>query len=237
MSCQSKSESCKLCTSFEHGIFSELPEKELKQLAAYRTTNHYKKKQTIFYEGNPVLGLFCIRSGKIKLYKSNPEGKQQILRILKKGDTIGQSSLFSNQPLQTTAEAIEDSEVCFLDKAGFLLILRNNPSLALKLLGKLSQELIQVEGKALDLAYKSTRVRFAELLLTFKETFGIKEKGLHRLDISLSREELAQAVGTTIETAVRLLSEFREEGLIEVDKRTISILEPEKLFELTGSGY
>jgi len=237
MICQSKSRSCKLCGSFEQGIFSELPEKELKQLAVYRTANHYNRKQIIFYEGNPALGLFCIRSGKVKLYKSNPEGKQQILRILKEGDTIGQSSLFSNQPLQATAEAIEDSEVCFLDKTGFLLILKNNSSVALKLLRGLSQELIQAEGKALDLAYKSARVRFAELLLTFKEAFGVSEKGSQRLNISLSREELAQTVGTTVETLVRLLSEFRKDGLIEVDKRNISILEPEKLLELTSSGY
>lgn len=237
MNCRAKSESCKLCVTFEHGIFAELSEKEIKELDTYRTTNHYKKKQTIFYEGNPALGLFCIRTGKIKLYKSSPDGKQQILRILKSGDTIGQSSLFSNQPLQATAEAIEDSEVCFLDKTGFLLILKNNSSVALKLLRGLSQELIQAEGKALDLAYKSARVRFAELLLTFKEAFGVSEKGSRYLNISLSREELAQTVGTTVETLVRLLSEFRKDGLIEVDKRNISILEPEKLLELTSSGY
>ena len=136
-----------------------------------------------------------------------------------------------------TAEAIEDSEICFLDKNAFLALLRNDTSIAFKILSRLSHELIHTEGKVLDLAYKSTRVRFAEFLLMLKESFGVRQEGVHRLDISLSREELAQAVGTTLETAVRLLSEFREEGFIEVRKRTISILEPEKLLKLTEAGF
>lgn len=184
-----------------------------------------------------MLGLYFIRSGKVKLYKSSTDGKQQILRIAGNGDILGHTSLFSNEPYHVTAEAIEDSEICFLDKNAFFAFLRNDPSMAFKLLSRLSHELIYAEGKVLDLAYKSARVRFAEFLLMLKESFGVLEKGVHRLDISLSREELAQAVGTTLETAVRLLSEFREEGFIEVKKRAISILESEKLIKITEAGF
>lgn len=232
-----KSSSCKACSSLECSIFSDLPEKDFYFLDRCKTVNCYKKRQIIFYEGNPVLGLYCIRSGKIKLYKTSAEGKQQILRIVKAGDMLGHSALFSNGPHSTTAEVIEDSDICFLDKNGFLSILRNNPSIAVKLLARLSSELVHTEKKALDLAYKSTRVRLAELLLALKETFGVREEGVDKLNISLSREELAQAVGITVETAVRLLSEFREEGFIGVNKRSISILDSEGLLELIGSGY
>jgi CRP/FNR family transcriptional regulator len=235
--CHAQSDSCKLCPSAGKGIFAQLQSHELEWLDEYKTSNRYRKGQVIFYEGNPQLGLYFVRSGKIKVYKSNTDGKQQILRIASPGDILGHSSLFSGKPSNATAEAIEDAEVCFLDKNGFFSILKNNHSIALNLLNRLSSELIRVEEKTMDLAYKSARARFAELLLTLKESFGVPQKGLHRLDIALSREELAQAVGTTVETAVRLLTEFREEGFIEVDRKNISIVAPDKLLELTSPAY
>jgi CRP-like cAMP-binding protein len=235
--CGKSSQSCRLCHSFETGIFADLSEKSLVLLEQCKTTNHYKKKQIIFYEGNPVVGLYCIQSGKVKLYKTSGDGKQQILKIAQGGDILGHSALFTETPHLSTAEVIEESDICFLDKMKFLSVLQANPSVSLKLLGQLSRELSHVEEQVLDLAYKSVRVRFVEFLLTLKQSFGVYDEGVYRLQISLSREELAQAIGTTVETVVRLLSEFRTEGLIEVEKKSIAIREPKKLLALTEAGY
>ena len=235
--CSKSSQNCRLCHSFERGIFSDLSERDLKLLEQCKTANHYKRKQIIFYEGNPVVGLYCIQSGKVKLYKTSDDGKQQILKIAQGGDVLGHSALFTETPHIATAEVMEESDICFLDKTKFLSVLRGNPSVSLKLLGQLSHELNRAEEQVLDLAYKSVRVRFVEFLLTLKQSFGVYEEGVYKLQISLSREELAQAIGTTVETTVRLLSEFRAEGLIEVEKKSIAIREPEKLLAFTKTGY
>lgn len=238
MNCSGKtSESCRLCQSFETGIFSELSDQDVELLKQSKIKNRYKRKQIIFYEGNPIVGLYCIQLGKVKLYKTSDRGKQQILKIAQAGHVLGHSSLFTDTPHIATAEAIEDSEICFLDKNRFLSILQANPAVALKLLGQLSRDLNRSEGQVLDLAYKSARVRFAEFLLTLKQSFGVCDNGAYRLHINLTREELAQAIGTTTETAVRLLSEFRAGGLIELEKKSIVLLDFKKLIEFTEAGY
>lgn len=238
MSCSGKSlGSCQLCQSFQKGVFSELSESELQLLEQCKTSNKYKKKQIVFYEGNPVVGVYCVRSGNIKLFKTSSAGKQQIVRIAQKGDVLGHSALFTEAPHAVTAEILDDSEICFLDRTRFLTLLRINVSVSLKLLAQVSRELNRSEEQALDLAYKSVRVRFVEFLLTLKQTFGVCENGICHIDISLSREELAQSIGTTTETAVRLLSEFRADGLVEIDKKSISLLDSEKLLKYTEIGY
>ena len=152
-SCGKSSQSCRLCRSFEAGVFSDLSEKDLALLEQCKTANQYKRKQIIFYEGNPVVGLYCIQSGKVKLYKTNDDGKQQILKIAQGGDILGHSSLFTDTSHIVTAEALEESDICFLDKNRFLSVLQANPSVSLKLLGQLSRELNRSEQHVLDLAY------------------------------------------------------------------------------------
>lgn len=236
-SCNVASQNCHLCQSLDKGIFEGLSKKDLDVLDSSKTSNRYKRKQIIFYEENPILGVFFIRSGKVKLYKTSRDGKRQILKIVQAGDSLGHSSLFSNRSHAATAEVIEDADICFLDKNKFLSILHANPSISLKILEKLSKDLNQAEEQILDIAYKSVRVRFVELLLTLKQSFGVYEDGVYKLEISLSREELAEAIGTTEETAVRLISEFKSNDWIEVHKKSISLKKPEELLQLTEFGY
>src|SRR3990167_7728072 len=98
-----KTQSCASCCSLACSIFSDVSDQELKRLDQCKTCNRYRRKQTIFYEGNPLLGLYFIRSGRVKLYKSSSGGKQQILRIADSCDILGHSSLFSNEPHNMTA--------------------------------------------------------------------------------------------------------------------------------------
>lgn len=235
--CTRDSRSCRSCDSLEEGIFSGLSKQEMDLLDQHKTVNRYQRKQIIFYEGHPVVGLYCVRSGKIKLYKSSPSGKQQILKIARVGEILGHSSLFANAPHIASAEAMEESDICFLDKHRFLLLLQAHPSISSKLLGQLGRELNRSEEQVLDFAYKSVRVRLVEFLMTLRRSFGVHKEGDDRLNISLSREELAQAVGASVETVVRLLSEFRSEGLIGLEGKDIVILRPERLLEYTVSGY
>lgn len=235
--CSQKKSECRHCPSFSAGIFSELSEDELVLLEGHKSIHEFKRKQIVFLEGDDVQGIFCIQSGKVKIYKTTGDGKQQILNIAQPGSLLGHSSLFTQCPHAFTAEALDDSQICFWNQEGFLSILQRNPPVALKLMTQLSAELNRAEEKVLENAYQSVRQRFAKFLLMLKDKFGVSESQGYRLDIYLSRQELAQAIGSTEETVVRLISEFHKDGFINIDKKNIFVIEPDKLLTYTKTGY
>lgn len=225
------SPSCKTCSSKFLGVFCDLEGEPLEEFNRHKTVNKYKKAQIIFYEGNQAFGLYCIYSGRIKLYKTGIAGRQQIVRIAGPGDILGYRSLFADEPYHATAEALEDAEICCIDKNAFFPVLAKNPPLALNILRKLSKELRVAEDLATNIAQKSVRERMAELLLMLKETYGKPSKKGTKIDLQLSREEMAEMIGITQETAIRLLSEFKKDGFIDVREREITILDPHALLE------
>lgn len=235
--CSEQKLSCHQCPSFKLGVFSGLSVRAMEQLEAHKTLKQYKKKDIIYAEGEPLRGLFCIKSGKVNLFKTASSGKRQILKIARPGDLLGHSSMFTHSPYLTSAEALEDCAVCFWDRDGFLSIMQTNTSVTFKVMAQLSAELNRSEHQVLDLAYRSVRGRLADFLLTLMKKFAVHEKGAYRLAIDLSRQELAQAIGSTEETIVRLLSEFREDGFIKVDRKSIAILDPVKLAGYTEGAY
>lgn len=222
---------CDKCPSRLLGVFCTLEGEDLAEFNRHKTTNIYTKGQVIFYEGNRAYGLYCVFSGRVKLYKSGIGGRQQIVRIAGPGDLLGYRSLFADEPYHATAEALEDTTICCIDKNAFFPVLAKNPELAIRLIKKLSKELRVAEDLATSIAQKSVRERMAELLLMLKETYGKTTKRGVVLDIHLSREEMAEMVGITQETAIRLLSEFKRDGLIEVKDRDITILDMKALLD------
>lgn len=222
---------CKHCSSRVLGVLCNLDEKGVTECNDHKTTNAYKKGQVVFYEGNQAYGLYCVFSGRIKLYKTGVDGKQQIVRIAGPGDLLGYRSLFAQEPYHATAEALEEATICCIDKTAFFPVLAKNPSLALNIIKKLSKELRAAEDLATSIAQRSVRERMAELLLMLKETYGKPAKKGIRINLELSREEMAEMIGITQETAIRLLSEFKQDGLIEVKDREITILKPDVLLE------
>ena len=222
---------CKDCDSRHKGVFCALSDEAVQEFNKHKTTNTYKKGQVVFYEGNQPFGVYCIFAGRVKVYKSGIDGRQQIVRIAGPGDMIGYRSLFAEEPYQGTAEALEDTEICCIDKNAFFPTLSKNPKLSLAIIKKLSQELRSAEDLATSIAQKSVRERMAELLLMMKQSYGKKTKNGILIDLQLSREEIAEMIGVTQETAIRLLSEFKKDGYIEVKDRDITILNPQALIE------
>lgn len=222
---------CETCSSRLLGVLCDLDREAVKDCNEHKTTNFYKKGQVIFYEGNQAFGLYCIFSGRVKIYKTGVDGRQQIVRIAGPGDLLGYRSLFADEPYHATAEALEEASICCVDRNAFFPVLSKNPKLALNIIRKLSRELRAAEDLATSIAHRSVRERMAELLLMLKETYGKPGKKGTRIDLQLSREELAEMIGITQETAIRLLSEFRTDGLIEVKERDITILNPKALLD------
>lgn len=233
-----KTTSCDQCPSRDKGIFCDLEKTALSSVSGNKVMNSYKKGQTIFFQGNPPFGLYCIAQGKIKVSKMGSDGKESIVRIAGPGDVLGHRSLFSKENYSATATVMEDANICFLDKNFIYSALKNEPSMALNLIHKLSRDMGAAESRNASMSQKSARERLAELFLTFKKSYGVQEAdGRIRLDIKLSRDEIASIVGTAHETIIRLVSEFKDEGLLEQEGKIIYILDEEKLCEFANLEY
>lgn len=233
-----KSISCENCPSREKGIFCELDLGDLPDVNHHKVMNSYKKGQTIFFQGNPPFGLYCIASGKIKVSKVGNDGKESIVRIAGPGDILGHRSLFSKENYTATATVLEDAAICFLDKNYIFALIKSNPSIALKMIEKLSKDMGVAEARNASMSQKSARERLAELFLTFIKNYGHEgPDGRVRLDIKLNRDEIASLVGTAHETIIRLISEFKEEGILEQEGKVIFIKDEEKLLEFANLDY
>lgn len=227
---------CHECESRCVGSLACLPEEILQQFNITKSPRVYKAGQIIFYEDNKPFGVYCVERGKIKLTKYTSEGKTYIARIAKAGDLLGYRAFLTHEPYSATAEVLEEATVCFLERDLFIKALREYPGFAFQLMEQLGNDLKAAENRARDMAYKSVPERLAELLLAMKETYGSPTpEGYIRLDIRLTREEMASLLGTTVETTVRNLTRFKQKGLIAFEKKDILLKDIHGLAEYIPS--
>ena len=220
---------CTLCAGREHSLFADLPREDLDALSLHKTCIRYKKGQTLFYEGTRPMGLFCINSGKVKVYKISSEGKEQILKLGKPGDFLGYRALISEEFYNSSATVIEEGAMCYIPKLDFLEILQKNPAFFRKMAKRVAHELGLMEQKLVTIAQKSVRERLAATLIMLKETYGMEGDESNLIDIALSREDLANIIGTATETVIRLLSDFKTQKLISLQGKKIKVLNPQGL--------
>ncbi len=219
---------CATCKTRNNSLFNFCSCAEAEKINLSKTCNIYKKDQVVFHENVFPIGLFCINTGAIKLSKIFSTGKEQILRIARPGDFIGYRSLITNDPYSVTATALEDSTICLIPKSEFQELMRTNKNFYESLLIMICKELENAESKIGEIAYKPVRGRIAEALLLLSNTYKEEEF------INLTREDLASFVGTVKETAIRVVSEFKEEKLISVDKRRIKIINAKGLLQISN---
>jgi CRP/FNR family transcriptional regulator len=200
----------------------------LEEIDAAKVCTIYKKGDVVFHEGTYPFGIYCVNTGKIKLSHSGDDGREQIVRLAKPGDIIGYKALLSAEKYTASAIALDDSSVCFIPKDLFISILQKDANLSFEMMRIIASELRKAETKITHLAQKPVRERLAETLLFIKETYGVEQDGT-TLNVRLSREEIANLVGTATESAIRLLSEFKKDGLIELQGKKIRLLNPEEI--------
>ncbi|WKS95627.1 Crp/Fnr family transcriptional regulator [Riemerella columbina] len=191
---------------------------------------NFAKGDVLFDDGEPPKGVYFIEKGNAKLSKSGVYGKDQILRIIKKGDIIGYRSLLCNENFQAKAEAMTDLKVAFVPSEVFLQLLEADSRLSFMMLQKIAYELGESSNTITFLAQKTVRERLAEILLLLELKIGTDPEGF--IKISLTREEIANLIGTATESAIRLISEFKNDHLIEVEGRNIKIINHDKLKKL-----
>ncbi|NJN41342.1 MAG: Crp/Fnr family transcriptional regulator [Flammeovirgaceae bacterium] len=220
---------CSLCQQLQHSLFNGLSKEELENVSDHKTCIQYKKGQNIFYEGTRPMGLYCVNGGKVKVFKNNVQGKEYIVYIAKPGDFLGYRSLLSEEYYAGTATVLEDAKICFIPKDQFFGVLYKNPLFMQRVVKAICIEMGIMEEKMAELAHKSVRERLAANLLMLKETYGVDGGESTLIDLALSREDLASIVGTATETVIRLLSEFKKDGLISFEGKRIRVIEARKL--------
>ena len=229
--------SCTDCPSKDEGIFCHVEFNEIDEISHHKITNVYKKGQTLFVQGNHPFGLYCVSSGNIKLTKAGNDGKETILRIVHSGDILGHRSLFTDDNYAATATAMEDTVVCFIDKKFITSMMKKNPSIALNIINKLSRDMGQAENKLTSLHQKNVRERLGELILTLKASHGVLENGRWKINLKLTREEMATMIGTANETLIRFMTEFKDAGIIEQDGKVLYIKDEEELLNWANVNY
>jgi CRP/FNR family transcriptional regulator, polysaccharide utilization system transcription regulator len=200
-------------------FFKHLNDAEIGKLNYDKTCQVYKKGSVVYREGSRLTGFYCITKGILKIYKTGIDGKEQIIRFVKKGDIIAFRSLLSQELACTTAKVIDDAVLCHIPYHTLLFLLQNNWKFSHWMIQILCRELREANDYITDIAQKTVRERLAEVLLLLKENFDVDDN--NTLQISLTREELANMVGTATESVIRLLSEFKQDGLIELKGRRV----------------
>ncbi|MES2798789.1 MAG: Crp/Fnr family transcriptional regulator [Bacteroidota bacterium] len=207
--------------------FTGLCPGEVEELNEHKSAAYYKKNQSLFVEGSMPRGVFCLNEGRVKVYVRGDEGKEQIIHISKPGEIIGFRAMFSEEPYRVTAEAIEESNICFIAKEDFLSLMDSNASLRNGIIKEMSIELSDRAVFITNMAQKSVRERLAFVLVLLDDIYNGEQ-------INLTREDLANYVGTATETLIRLLKEFKDEKFIDIHTRKIEILLKKELVKVAG---
>ncbi len=216
---------CQNCDSKSVSFLSYCTDEEREKVSAVKSCSHYKKGQAIFYEDNLPLGIYCISKGAIKLTRSNKDGKEQIIRFAREGEFLGYRALIADEPLVATATCIEDTVCCFIPKAVFMDLLDTNNSINKQMLKSLCHDLGIADERIQSLAQKNVRERLAETLLFLQQTFqNANDSDSTLISVTLPREDIANIVGTATETVIRLLSEFKNDKIIDMEGKKIRII-------------
>ena len=223
---------CDKCSFDSSSIFKFLNPEETEILNFEKDYRFYKRGDILYQESNRISGFFCINDGIIKVFKTGFDGKEQIIRFAKKGDIIAYRSVLSNELACTSAKVIEDCNVCFIPSEILITFIKSNPSFALELLKLACHELGEANSFITDIAQKTVRERLAEVPLFLVNDFGLDEE--QYLNISLTREELANIVGTATESVIRLLSDFKADKLVELNGRKIKVLNTKGLEKISN---
>jgi len=203
---------------------------ELKNLSANKKIKQIKKRDILFTEGNEATYLYFLSKGKIKTYKEHEYGKELITQLYKEGEFIGYVALLEEKPYNETAEAIEDSEVILIPKEDFYALINANVGVMKTFIKMLSDHVVEKENQLVNIAYSSVRKRTANALASLYDKY--RNNSNNMFNISISREDLANIVGTATESLIRTLSDFKEEKLVEIKGSSITILDIDKLKRL-----
>lgn len=223
---------CATCPSRGRSVWCTLQGSGLADLERMKSSRTYQTGQSLFYQGSPSLGVYCIASGTIAVRKTDATGNAIIVRLAHAGDTLGYRAFFAGDHLQSSADALEPSQVCFLDKSAVQSLLEHYPLLSQVFLKKLAQDVGQAENAQLLAMTLPVRARLAHLLLVLKDRFGqVDDAGELRIQLPLSRQDMAAVMGTRPETVARAVRSLEEDRIAFFDGRTCRVPDLDALLD------
>ncbi len=213
-------------------VLADLPFEDLQILTAHKSEQIYKKGEIIFREGALPSGIFYITNGKVKKYKVDKEGGEKIIYVANTGELLGYHAVLAEGRYPDAATTLEESTIVFIPKEDFLKTLAQSEVLTRRLLKTLSHEFAVLANSLTMFAKKSVRERLALQLIVLREKYKVNFKPGMSVEINMSRDDLASLVGTARENVVRVLSEFKEDGILETKGRKIIVHDVNRLIKI-----
>lgn len=204
-------------------LFASLSEAEMRALCARVTNRHFRRGELLFSEGDPCSGLFLVASGKVRIFKLSPAGREQVLAVEGPGSSFAELPVFDGGKYPASASALEDAEVLFISRKDFQNYCREHPEVTLKVLAVIGVRLRRLVGIIEDLSFTTVRQRLISALLRLAQESGSSTTEGIRLELTKSHQELAAELGTVRELVSRNLGRLQAEGFLEVDGRIILI--------------
>lgn len=221
---------CEHCPVRDAGVAGGLP---IELLDAFRTCTSaaiYKPRQVLFHEGAAAAGLYVLCHGAVKLYQSDRFGRDFILDVARPGDLLGEVGMDEGAAYSTSAEAMVESQASFLSREHLARFIQLHPTAGLRLVAALGTALARARRKARDLALKSAEGRLAELLLHLADGAGPRAApGELRASLAYSRREIAEMIGVSPETAIRLLGRLRDRHVLSLEHRQLTVHDVDRL--------
>ena len=224
---------CQICRSCMDCIFQGFQDEILLGINEKKSCGIVAKGEPLFRENEFPKGLYLIHSGSVKISKSDEEGRELIVRLAKRGDFVGYRALLCNDRYQASAFALEDTYYCFLEKDYYLSILYSNPHVISHIITRLSADLLSAENKLMKIVNLNATGRIAEILLLLEEFYGTNGHS-DTIKTTLKKEDIGHLAGTTTETSIRVMSEFKKMGIIDTIGKKIRIMDRKRLLSLSN---
>jgi len=222
---------CEQCIVRELSSLKALSKGELLQLSRHKNSLNIKKGEVIFSEGDMINGVYCIKEGTCKMVKMNSNGKDTILKLISRGSLLGQDSMLTDKKASLSAVAVEDMKICFIPKSEVLGFINENNKFSFEITKDVCTQLDEANNIAAIHAHKTVKERLAHVLIDLFQSNGADDTGV--LNLQLSREEIANMVGTATESCIRLLSELKKSGHIDLNGKKIRIIDLKGLKNMT----
>ena len=210
-------------------VFHRLSPQDLRTIAETASIHRYERGEVLFEQDAPSDAFYTIASGRVKIFKMLPTGKDVILEVFGKGDPLGAVAAYDGRPFPASAMALEDTVCVVIPRPAFFRLLEAHPSLVRGLMRGLTMRLVELTNRIAELSGTRVEPRFARLFLKLAGDMGRQERGGTFIPLALSRQELADMTGTTIETAIRIMSRWNKDAIVHTEKDGFVVLDRRSL--------
>lgn len=213
-------------------LFDGISPSEMQEMEKITRMEEVKKRQPLYLPGDPSSNVYLLKRGRVKIANTALNGKEVTFDILEAGDVFGELDVLEDAPRSTSAETLDDALICVIPRKDFDQYLAMHPNVTIKLTKLIGLRLKKIQSRVEDLVFREVPARLAHLLSELGKTEGVADKQGIRLKVKLTHQEMANLIGCSRETVSTTMGQFRDDGLIQMDGRTITIVNEKGLLKL-----